>query len=87
MVKKKDIKSTEKFNYIIKIANFYYEDTAKLVKERIMSETDIKKVNIDKISINNYRLSIGPFKSIEKLRNNFEKMEGLYFENLEVIKK
>ncbi len=87
LTKKKDIKSTKKFNYIIKVANFYYEDSAKLVKERIMSETDIKKINIEKISINNYRLSIGPYKSIKKLRNNFEKMETLYFENLELIKK
>tara|TARA_B100000686_G_scaffold131552_1_gene138483 strand:+ start:1519 stop:2277 length:759 start_codon:yes stop_codon:yes gene_type:complete len=84
---KKDIKSTEKFNYIIKIANFYYEDSAKLVKERIMSETDIKKINIEKINPNNYRLSIGPFESIEKLKNSFEKMEALYFENLELVKK
>ncbi len=87
LTKKKDIKSTKKFNYIIKVANFYYEDSAKLVKERIMSETDIKKINIEKISINNYRLSIGPYKSIKKLRKNFEKMETLYFENLELIKK
>ena len=85
--KKKDIKLTKKFNYIIKIANFYYEDSAKLVKERIMSETDIKKINIEKININNYRLSIGPYNTIEKLRNNFEKMEALYFENLELVKK
>ena len=87
VTKKKDIKSTKKFNYIIKIANFYYEDSAKLVKERIMSETDIKKINIEKININNYRLSIGPYDSIEKLRNNFDKMEALYFENLELVKK
>ena len=86
LTKKKDIKSTKKFNYIIKIANFYYEDSAKLVKERIMSETNIKKINIEKINVNNYRLSIGPYKSIKKLKNNFEKMESLYFENLELIK-
>jgi hypothetical protein len=87
LVQIKDTKSTKKFNYIIKIANFYYEDSAKLLKERIMSETDIEKINIEKININNYRLSIGPYKSINNLRNNFEKMEALYFENLELIKK
>ena len=86
-VKIKDTKSTKKFNYIIKIANFYYKDSAKLVKERIMSETNIKNINIDKIKMNNYRLSVGPYKSIQKLRNDFEKMETLYFENLELIKK
>ncbi len=84
--KKKDIKLTKKFNYIIKIANFYYEDSAKLVKERIMSETKIKKISITKTSSNNFRLSIGPYKSLDKLRKDFEQMESLYFENLELIK-
>ena len=84
--KKKDIKSTKKFNYIIKIANFYYKDSAKLVKDRIMSETNIKKVNIDQTSINNFRLSIGPYKSLKSLRSDFDQIENLYFENLELIK-
>ena len=84
--KKNDTKLTKKFNYIIKIANFYYEDSAKLVKERIMSETNIKKVNIDKTSINNFRLSIGPYKSLKNLKKDFDQMEILYFENLELIK-
>ena len=86
-LKKNDTKSTKKFSYIIKIANFYYEDSAELVKERIMSEANIKNINIDKITVNNYRLSIGPYKSIKKLRNDYEKMQALYFENLELIKK
>ncbi len=85
--KKNDIKLTKTFSYIIKIANFYYEDSAKLVKERIMSETNIQNININKTAINNYRLSIGPYKSIDDLKKNFEMMESLYFENLELIKK
>ena len=83
---KKVTKTTKKFNYIIKIANFYYEDSAKLVKERIMSETNIKKINIDKTSVNNFRLSIGPYKSINNLKKGFDQVENLYFENLELIK-
>ncbi len=84
--KKKDIKLTKKFNYIIKIANFYYEDSAKLVKDRIMTETNINNVNIDKISVNSFRLSIGPYNSLKNLQNDFNEMESLYFENLELIK-
>jgi len=84
--KKKDTKSTKNFNYIIKIADFYYEESAKLVKERIMKETNIKLININRISINNFRLSIGPYKSLENLQGGFNKMENLYFENLELIK-
>tara|TARA_B100002019_G_C21246067_1_gene588324 strand:+ start:1010 stop:1771 length:762 start_codon:yes stop_codon:yes gene_type:complete len=83
---KKDTKITKNFNYIIKIANFYYEETAKLVKERIMLETNIKNINIDKISKNNFRLSIGPYKLIKNLKKDFDKIETLYFENLELIK-
>ena len=84
--KKKDTKSTKKFSYLIKIANFYYEDSAKLVKERIMAETQIKKINIEKISTNNFRLSVGPYNSLKSLRNSFDQMEDLYFENLELLK-
>ena len=51
-----------------------------------MSETKIKKINITKTSPNNFRLSIGPYKSLDKLRKDFEKMESLYFENLELVK-
>ena len=76
----------KKFNYIIKIANFYYEDSAKLVKERIMSETNIKTVNINKTSVNNYLLYTGPYKSLKYLRKDFDIIESLYFENLELIK-
>ena len=85
-IKQNDTKLAKKFNYIIKIANFYYEDSANLVKERIMSETNIKKINIVKTAKNNFRLSIGPYKSVEKLREDFDQMESLYFENLELIK-
>ena len=52
-----------------------------------MSETNIKKVNIVKISVNNFLLSIGPYKTLLNLRKDFDQMETLYFENLELIKK
>jgi len=80
-------KLPKKFNYIIKIANFYYEDSAKLVKERIMSKTNIRRVNIDKVTSNDFMLSVGPYKSIKSLKKDFEIIESLYFENLELIKR
>ena len=81
---KKDTKLTKKFNYIIKIANFYYE-LGKTGKRRIMSETNIKKVNIVKTTV--FRLSIELHINQLKILNLiFEKMEKLYFENLELIK-
>ena len=51
-----------------------------------MSETNIKNINIDKVSKNNFRLSIGPYKSLGDFKKGFDKIEKLYFENLELIK-
>ena len=57
-----------------------------MVKDRIMKETNIKTININQISINNFRVSVGPYKSFKTLKKDFDKMEKLYFENLELIK-
>ncbi len=84
-IKKKELKS-QKFSYFIKIADFYYKKTAILMMNRIKNETSLKKINIMKISETNYRVLIGPFDDIKSLKDSFEKMNSLYFENLEIIK-
>jgi|TARA_Y100000389_G_scaffold203101_1_gene250443 hypothetical protein len=76
----------EKFSYSIKIADFYYENTADLMIQRIKSETSIANIKLIKISKNNYRVLIGPFYDINSLKESFEKMNSLYFENLEILK-
>ncbi len=83
--KKNDKK--RKFKYIIKIAEFYFKDTAHLMKKRILNETNIKKVNIETLSTNNYRVYLGPFNDLNSLKNNFNSINKLDFENLELIKK
>ena len=57
-VKKKKIKN-KKFSYSIKIADFYYKDTAKTMVDRIKLETSIKKLKIIKLSLTKYRVLIG----------------------------
>ena len=74
------------FSYYIKVADFYYKKTAEMLLERIKSETSIKKLNIIKLSETNYRVLIGPYNDINSLRESFDKMNSLYFENLEIIK-
>ena len=76
----------EKFSYSIKIADFYYENNADLMIQRIKSETSIANIKLIKISKNNYRVLIGPFYDINSLKESFEKMKSLYFENLEILK-
>ena len=39
-----------------------------------------------KISPTKFRVLIGPFNDIKTLKESFEKMNSLYFENLEIIK-
>ena len=75
-----------KFSYYIKVADFYYKKTAELMIDRIKDETSLKKLNIIKISETNYRVLIGPFNDINSLKRSFDKMNSLYFENLEIIK-
>tara|TARA_B100001741_G_scaffold313267_1_gene318796 strand:- start:3607 stop:4350 length:744 start_codon:yes stop_codon:yes gene_type:complete len=75
-----------KFSYFIKVADFYYQKTAKLMIDKIKNETKLNKLSIVKISKTNYRVLIGPFNDINSLKESFEKMNSLYFENLEIIK-
>jgi hypothetical protein len=76
----------EKFSYSIKIADFYYRKTADLMTQRIKSETSITNIKLIKLSKTNYRVLIGPFNDINSLKESFEKMNSLYFENLEILK-
>ena len=54
--------------------------------DRIKTETSLKKINLMKISETNYRVLIGPFNDIKSLKESFEKMNLLDFENLEILK-
>ena len=86
--KKKLIKnSSNSFSYIVKIADFYFESSAKMMKKRILDEIKIKDVKITKISSNNYRVYVGPYKNINQLKNSYNAVSQLEFENIEIIKK
>ena len=82
--KKKEL--NQSFSYSIKIADFYYKNSAKLMIDRIKTETSIINVNLIELSKTNYRVLLGPFNDINSLKKSFEKMNSLYFENLEIIK-
>ena len=82
----KKLKKNKTFSYSIKVADFYYRDTALLMLGRIEEELSIKKISIIQLSKTKYRLLIGPFNDIKSLQKNFDKMNSLNFENLEVLK-
>ena len=75
-----------KYDYIVKVADFYYLKSAKTMKKKIVAETSIKKVSIMKISANNYRVFLGPFKDLSLIKKAFDDMNIINFENLEIIR-
>ncbi len=83
---KKKLKKNDKFSYYIKVADFYYKKSAKNMSNKIKKEVKLKNIRIIEITKTNYRLLLGPFNDIESLKDSFEKMNSLYFENLEIIK-
>ena len=84
-LKKKNVPD-KVFSYSIKVADFYYKDTAKIMLNRIKKETSINNLKIIKLSKTKYRLLIGPFNDIKSLKDTFENMNVFNFENLEILK-
>ena len=82
----KKVSSKKKFSYSIKVADFYYKKTAQLMINRIKTKTSLDNLKIIQLSKTNYRVLIGPFNDIDSLKDSFEKMDSLYFENLEILK-
>ena len=74
------------FEYSIKIADFYYKDSAKNMLNRIINETKIKDPIIKQLSKTKYRVLLGPFNDIKKLEESFNEIKSLNFENLEILK-
>lgn len=56
------------------------------MSNKIKSEVKLKNIKIIELTKTNYRLLLGPFNDIKSLKESFEKMNSLYFENLEIIK-
>ena len=78
--KKKD------FRYVIKLADFYFIDSATSLKKRVKIELGLKNVHVNKISETKFRVYLGPFKDLLSIQRTFNKLQILNFENIEIIK-
>ena len=76
----------KKFSYIIKIADFYFLDSASVMKKRIKKETMVNKIMIKSLSETNFRVFLGPFNDLNSLKKAFNDISLLNFENIEIIK-
>ena len=79
-------KPTVNFQYNIKIADFYFEDSAKNLQNSLLNEYSIKNVKLKKMSKNRYRIYTGPFNNLDSIKNAYSDIIKLNFENIEIIK-
>ena len=87
VIKKEKIKDNKvNFLYSIKIADFYYKNSAENMVDRIKNETSINNSSIRKLSKTKYRVLLGPFNDIKTLEESFNEIKSLDFENLEILK-
>ena len=79
-------KINTKFSYNIKIADFYFEDTAKMMTDRIINETFFKNPKIKKLSKEKYQVYLGPFNNINSLQKSYNDINILEFDNIEIMR-
>ena len=83
---KDEFVSNKPFNYIIRIADLYFKDSANILRERLVNEYNISNVKVKKMSKNSYRVYIGPFYNLDSIKSDYTDIIKLNFENIEIIK-
>ena len=78
--------SAIKFLYTLKIADFYFKDTALMMINRIKTESLTTNPKIKKISDKKYRVFLGPFDNINSLQKSYNDISILEFENIEIMR-
>ena len=77
---------TKKNEYIINIGEYYYLDSAKVVKNRLINEANLTNVKIKKISTNKFRVYVGSYSLFNAMKDPYFAISKLGFEHLDVIK-
>jgi len=76
----------KKNEYIINIGEYYYLDSAKVVKNRLINEANLTNVKIKKISKNKFRVYVGSYSFFNAMKDPYFAISKLGFEHLDVIK-
>ncbi len=79
------VKNT-KFEFIIKFADLFFEESAITLKKRLEDEYNLKDINIKKMSKNLYRVYKGPFYNLGSIKSVYNEIANINFENIELIK-
>ncbi len=85
--KKKSIKTKKPNNYSILVAEFYNLESAELLKNRLSSillNSNYQLIYINKKNDKSYELLMGPYNTINKLKNDYIVLSDSDFEDLDI---
>ena len=85
-LKKNEKNKINDFKYIIKIADLYFEDSAIMLKKRLIEDFKFKNIYIKKLTKNSFRVFKGPYEDLDSIKKEFYNISKLKFENIEIIK-
>jgi len=75
-------------NYSILVAEFYSLESAKILKKKLASilvSSNYKLIYINKKNDKSYKLLMGPYNTINKLKNDYIVLNDSNFEDLDII--
>ena len=77
---------TKKNEYIILIGEYYYLETAKIVKNRLINEVNLSNIKIKKITEKKFRVYAGTYTLFSTMKDTYFIISKLGFEHLDIIK-
>jgi len=85
--KNKKAKKIKPKNYSILVANFYNLESAKLLKKRlvtILTNSNYQLIYINRRNSTSYELLMGPYNTINKLKNDYIVLSDSNYEDLDI---
>ena len=73
-------------NFILVISDFYFLDSANILKKELLKKTKMSNISVKKINNKKYRLLVGPFKNFNALKTTYISLNNLGFEDLNIYK-
>ena len=79
------IEEPKKNKYVIVIGEYYFLDSANIVKARLINEGKLIDIKIKKISLNNFRVFAGAYSSFNAMKDTYFTINNLGFEHLDIL--
>ena len=80
-------KTNKNPDFIIVLGNFYTLESANLLKKRIKTESELlsnKKITILKKNNHNFEVFLGPYKSINMMKNDYIALKHINFDEVDI---